>query len=428
MKKAVVLLVAVAVMCIYASLGAAQCPPGNDQVLLEEMGEFVEGVWEWDDDFTDELGGAPLGYEPFKTIKAVNSRMDLRRYVGREDTRVVVKLAEVISYPVYCRDSGGMIWALWQPPAGCADPTKQYPNNLFGVCNPEGPLQEGEISCTDEEWYSGYTCPDDTHPNPCCRNWVDIQFTDEVQRVFTSADIEEVRWVEKNNKTPDSIFDSYERSLNVWYVLGTGGNPVNWWEGQQEFSDLQELQIIFDGAVPAPNSVQTIEVKLYGLDDLIVLHYDVQETGPMPRILAEVNLTQQAVYAPSGKEIRGLSGIEVNLPNINVKELDGDLVIQWPEPDAVFRPGLQLYVYVGKREIIADDEVRNIYVWQGAPSQLGTVVLPQQYWGLLKNALEELGFSEANIQIMYRTRYSNEEYGTVYTNRGHSETVSFLIQ
>jgi hypothetical protein len=107
-----------------------------------------------------------------------------------------------------------------------------------------------------------------------------------------------------------------------------------------------------------------------------------------------------------------------DVANITARELDGNLVIQWAEPDAALRPGLQLKFYIGRNATWPEVDY---YLWVDSPVQMGTVVVPADIWGPFKAEIINLGDTNCKIQGMYRAVYGN------FHNRGYFDTIEFPL-
>jgi hypothetical protein len=146
----------------------------------------------------------------------------------------------------------------------------------------------------------------------------------------------------------------------------------------------------------------------------------------MPTVAAKsyyTDLVATGKQKKRGKKIKATE-IEVEVPNITAREIDGRLLIQWSEPDGAMTlpDGTRLRIYVGEGWFNTDftgDDINTVFLWMDVPLHTGSVVVPSEYYEWIKARMTD---GKLTIGGMYR-----QQWGGEYHNRGYFEGISFDI-
>ena len=132
----------------------------------------------------------------------------------------------------------------------------------------------------------------------------------------------------------------------------------------------------------------------------------------------------------------------VTVDNLKVRELGGQLIIQWAEPDGAFQPPISLgknqwgdeiwqsircRLFIGNNWFLTDNpgEKDVEFLWVDVPAHSGTAVIPAMQWQDIKTRMQALGLSSVGVGGMYRENFHeydytlNYEIGISYHNRGY---------
>jgi hypothetical protein len=404
-----------------------------------QMGDFSgpNGEWQWDLTFLDMIRAASYStpdnflqyWTPVKAIGSVieenagdSPRLDLRNRVEsngglRTLLLIAMKTGDFVQF--------SHIWAQ----ADINDPNNQWINIGFGNegvypdglsqsnCSMENPHQQcdGTLMEADGDPWND-VAPENS--DPCCRPYIHaMQFPKVIplgdEQPLTKDRINSVFWNEK--QLPGQYKDLDGGHLRMLsYVMG----PNKWENNGYEDTYGPNPRYIWPGVIPDLNG-QTFVIT-YDTIKTHILIFNVPDNRLMPAVPAKVYHTEIVAISPgkSGKLIKPTEETS-EVDNITARELDGSLVVQWPEPDgALTTPGMKLRLYVG-----TDNPGNDDFLWIDCPVQTGTVVVSPEEWGPFKDRLiDELGLTEVAIAFQYRLHFPR------YHNRGFGEAIFFPIQ
>ena len=404
-----------------------------------QMGDFSgqDGQWVWNLTFLDMIRAAsystpdnfPQYWTPVNASGSVieenagdSPRLDLRNRVEsngglRTLLLIAMKTGDFVEFPY--------IWAQ----ADVNDPNNQWINISYGNegvypdglsqsnCSMENPHQQcdGTLMEPDGDPWND-VAPENS--DPCCRPYIHAMQFPKVatlgdEQPLTKDRINSVFWSEKQLAGQYKDLDGgFLRMLG--YEMGPNKWVVNGWE--QNYGP--NPRYIWPGVIPDLNG-QTFVIT-YDTYKTHTLTFNVPDNRLMPAVPAKVYHTDIVAISPgkSGKLIKPTEET-TEVDNITARELDGSLVVQWPEPDgALTAPGMKLRLYVGT-DIPGNDD----FLWIDCPVQTGTIVVPPEEWGPFKDRMkDELGLTEVIIAFQYRLHFPR------YHNRGFGEAIFFSIQ
>ena len=439
MKRLIVaMVVAMMVVCGSAMAGVVPsgecdngCPPeATGQYTIQDMGEFIGGVWVWNEDFVQAADGQlswsnsdwQNAWKPFVEEGGFHTDIYLMRRIYADpnmnpDSRVQVK-----AFNLGAKTKIPVIWG-----AGCmkevctGDP-------MFPTCVAES-TECPEVYDSTIQYNFMMACDE-------CGTGADmIQYQTAESTPTESIDVKSVEWDGVlAEQVPYAVTPHYnymkydtDKSLKLWRSYGTyDDEAVTYWH--------------FDNKVPTAIGPVTLTVTLAD-DSTFTREINVTSVDDMPTISAFADSLSFVKVRPNGKLVAKTKTFRegVSVQNINIREiLDPDgtgksLVIQWPVPGGAlfgskYRSGeeMQLRLYVGKTDLNLNEEV---FLFIDCPPQVGTVVIDAENYNWLKDNMTDRGMSldDILITIFYRaiSTVENDFNRAVYHNRGYSDKVLF---
>jgi hypothetical protein len=213
-------------------------------------------------------------------------------------------------------------------------------------------------------------------------------------------------------------YPSYiEHGMFYSMSYNTGNNSQ---EGSNTPREYRELYFHhYDGLLPMDGEQVAVLHMKNGTEK--ELTYEVESDRVLPTVAATYEYQVERVNK-SGKHI--LTGQTVTAQNLTARELpDGQLIIQWAEPDGAFQAplpntgGIRLRLWVG--DMSSTDNLQ--FLWIDAPVVTGTVVVPVDKWNMIKGLMVTAGRTSVDIGGMYR-----EQFDTFH-NRGYIEDIEYTF-
>jgi hypothetical protein len=260
---------------------------------------------------------------------------------------------------------------------------------------------------------------------------------------YTMADIESVKWIERNLVASPFITDIQKYSP-ISYDL-----TKRFWKSAPGFVNAIDLQYNWTPIPPVEeNETATFEIKLKNIDTPLYANTIIKSVDSLPIILSTYKSTEYNILKDSdkksGKMVIKAEEVEVTRNNITVRETDDPaggkaLVIQWPEPDLALFGGVdmppnseyQVKVWVGASKQV-DMDFTEAFLFYDIPAQMGTCVVegPSYDTLLSKFTLEGVAPSDLRVRLFYRQVYNTSgmpsipgKYPIQYQNR----TMSALV-
>jgi hypothetical protein len=380
---------------------------------LDDMGEFVGGVWVWDSQFEEMIdgntmvAGDPNWKENWKpTINVGGTAIDDNTYLMKRAYADPAKPASSVAYVTVTKKADSInIPILWL-------------DNCLGDFNNETQMND-IVPCPDpyDPTVTYFTMGDFGEGGVLNFESIGGSTPDE------SLEVVSVEW--DGDMAVQRPYPTSPLFNMIKYDMGA----TKFWYSNSLYQDDAVSFWDFD-KVPTVVGPTTLNITLAG-GEIIPWTINVTSVDDLPTIPAFHTVGVNKV-TKSGKVIDN----ERTIANISIREIpdpDGTgnaLVIQWPEPDGAlfggkYRDGeiYQLRVYIWKRDLTIDVE-RGLFI--DCPAQLGTVVVDAENYHWLKDELTANGIGLDNIEltIMYRT--ISPDYR--YYNRGYSDTVTFNAQ
>jgi len=366
-------------------------------------GPEAEALLDWD------MSGSVAANPPFPgNFIFGGGTFEIRRFpAGVRDpyVRYRTKIGQEDFVPVYWKAQrvSGVQNPVCDPGVPCPCPDGQVSYFMNAVSPPGCVCDESNNWCADID-------PSDTS-EPCNQPW-----GPEMEAVFTPLPIEEVDQILWVDKGATAFKEQRESDATIpKYKL----YPMNFWDYDNAW---KEIYYDFNGhfppnILPEANSIQTIQFTM--TDGTVhTREFSITETTPMPTVSA-TKLTED--------------GLKMT---IRAKEIKTGLKITWDDPKfkEIMRPGIQLRVYVGAYDRTASEymsqdipQSHETFMWIDCPAQLHKMLITSEHWNALKSELLAAGYTEATIMIVYRTIEYDENLGTEYMNRGHSELITVLL-
>lgn len=405
-----------------------QPSPCFGEYQLQDMGEFVGGVWVWNTDFEQAANPWMSGLKDW--------------FNGDENWTWQEQLKP------YITEGGGFHTDIYLMRRIYADPNKNPDSRVQVIAFNEGTetkipviyLSECRKWDENNEVYS-VECPDTYDPTIDYTYFMNFWESPEYQErtaestPIESVDVKSVEWDGVLAEqvpyaiTPHYNFMKYDtdKSLKLWKSNGIyDDEAVTYWH--------------FDNKVPTAIGPVTLTVTLAD-DSTFTREINVTSVDDMPTISAFVDSLSFVKVRPNGKLVTKTKTFNegVSVQNINLREIDDpdgtgkSLVIQWPVPDGAlfgskYRPGeeMQLRLYVGKTDLALNEEV---FLFIDCPPQVGTVVIDAENYNWLKDTMTDRGMSLNDIEmtIFYRaiSTVDNTFDRAVYHNRGYSDKILF---
>ena len=434
-------------MAIVSSTGDCNteygCPPGAVGIFtLEDMGQFVGGVWQWNQDFVDAADGQFQGANPDWQVAwapytnhvsggPIDARMDRRIHANsdHDNTRIAFKMSGAgtetyipIIWNAGCRKdvcTGDPEFPeCFSEPVACDDPTAEYQDFMM-ACEPCG---------TGADGINFQLASSDLGPaaDPVSLTWNGVA----ADPVLYAAEITDI-----------GIFMKYNNGMRFWDIV-------------DEWRNDREYRYRFMGVDPILGENHLVLTTSDGVThDLVFLVESLKDMPKIPAKTEDVMLIKTKVIVRDDddddddgrrrKKVRTRKKT-IEVDNITVREIEdpmggNGIVVQWSEPDGALFGGkdlvngsYQLRVYIGKANFawgnINPTDPKEAYLWIDCPAQIGTVVASAEQMDRLRGALNELGLGTDNIEVFLTYResfWNNHPSGTAYTNRGLSESVYF---
>jgi hypothetical protein len=183
----------------------------------------------------------------------------------------------------------------------------------------------------------------------------------------------------------------------------------------------------FVGHIPLGEQVATLVMKDGRTVDL---PFEVMSHRVMPTVAAKTYYTDFVVVASSkdksGKKIKATALVK-EVDNLTARELDGQLIIQFAEPDGAFQAplpgtsGIRLRIWVGDMGSMAAPSELITFLFIDAPVATGTLVVPADKWNTIKAEMVAVGRTTVTIGGMYREQFE------WFHNRGYLENIEYTF-
>jgi len=410
---------------------------------LADMGHFDNGVWQWDPDFYALVDGDNYSaWHPNSQLE--NNGWDAM--IPHPNTETVVNYWRVdnkrypngdLNHRVAGMDgyTGGVMFpSVWKirvdDPASATNPWiinddpitfDSYPYYITHV----DWFWANDCASLCYDWGCEFDSGPVTLPNGYICDWGDHNTTITVYGgVEMNVDGEErlspenVSHIVLNGQTEYPSYLEHGKFYSLNYNTGSnsqGGDYVG------VYTDLYFHHN--DGLLPV-NGPQVAVLHMKNNDE-INLTYEVNSDRVMPTVAAKTyftDLVDLSTKDKSGKKIKATE-IIVEVDNITARELDGQLIIQWSEPDGAFQAplpgtnGIRLRMWVG--DMTNTDNLE--FLWIDAPVMTGTIIVPADKWSMIKTRMAAIGRTYVDIGGMYR-----EQFPTFH-NRGYLESIEYTF-
>lgn len=423
---------------------------------LSDMGSFdTEGVWHWNEQFATmekSDGGLPIDvafhntYLPSQadivptkgTTYFTSIKLDNRRFSdGRVDSRInfsgvtnSATIPNIVALEVKdpgddCSRDNNWHFQLCPQDQLCTEPLDpEHPDYRCGFVY-DGPWPKIIYQFMPKWNQNTYDdCINNGGAEPDCWNQaVSGNTFRSVGDPLKPSDVASIEWVEGNETITKCV--SYK---NETFYLMKYDTDKNFATHRDTYNDTPMM--FFEAfSVQAQKGINSFNITLTNGE---VLPWSVEieyEVNLMPTVAATHTYAVTRTNK-SGKVIN--TGQTVTAPNLTAREIVGDdgstrLLIQWAEPDQAMRLGeyTRLLIFVGDYwttipSSLALTDVH--FVFMDVPLHTGSVIVPEDAYNWVKDAVSNDGFSHLEIGGMYREQYSG------YQNRGFFEGIQIPIQ
>ena len=397
---------------------------------LSDMGQFVDGVWQWDSDFAGLVGTynfspwSPAdGWDvitphPNTEIVIDYGRFDNKRYANAEPNH---RLGGMAGYT-----NGTMVPVIWKSrvdePTGENSWTSHFTSYPYYITHIDMLLvPQCQDLCYD--WGCEFDSDPVTLPDGYICSWNDdgtyplfenAMFEVEGEERLTTANVENV---ELNGQFATPEYDGTGTFYAMSYNTDNNSQDGNY-VGPDDGIYFNHIP----GLIPMGNHTAILHMKDGRTKDL---PFEVMSDRVMPTVAATIiNTVGVDKWTKSGKHIVNTHDVITN--NITARELDGQLIIQWAEPDGAFQAplpdtgGIRLKIWVGN-----PNAFNGHFLWIDAPVMSGTVVVPADKWIMIQNLMIDYGRTTVEIGGMYREQFNVSPIG--FHNRGYFEGIEYTF-
>lgn len=457
MKK-LICIVAMFVMVMFGSpamaldTGACSYFPHNNwgsnvsclgKMELSDMGTFTDGSWTWKPEFQTLFDEAPYPVPVPSIDELIPSsnteiiinygRFDNKRYANQEPNSRISGLNGSTGgtlrpsvWKMHVEDPNNFTEAVWLHP----NPNQDYPVDIIhadyilssscqALCDDNGcPFDSGPVTASD-----GTVC-DWNFPQTGLYGGILWDIED------SELNLSNVAYVELNDQQATPL--TMENNELIPMSWNTGDNSLH---GGATITERNLCFNHFTGLLPVGDYVAVLYMNDGRTKDL---PFTVASDRVMPTIAATTEVFTPDVIVEKvnkkGKIIKasfGEGGTEI-VPNMNARELDGQLIIQFAEPDGAFQAplpntsGIRLKIMIGSWWKSTPPEDALTMLWIDVPVHSGTVVVPVAQWESIKQKMRDIDRDFVEIAGMYREQFNG--YPLNYHNRGYIEMTTYTFE
>ena len=424
---------------------------------MSDMGQFVNGVWQWYPGFASDWTANNYGPVPSlndmiptidHSINITGGRLDNRRRTdGTTDTRIVLRgMTDGVRLPLIYKFSASDPHAIWVTPPECPNyPPGQCPPMLMGS-DPGTwvgrPYATYPVVGYNTIYFWTPECqspPGQGPPNSSC--WQDADGNGVMDGY--GGVIMQLSGGEALGMTNVASLSFNGHTTTPWYVEADYYRSMSWSTGTNalsNFGDYVDVDNLNFNPIPGLTPKGQYAAVLTLTDGTTKdINLNVLSDRIMPSVSAFTTESTYVEVKNNGK-LKDITSTRT-VVNVSAHEYQGQLIIQWVVPDLAFQSslpgtsGIRLRVFVGDNwKSVVDEygEATLTFLWIDVPVISGNTVVPAQHWEYIKNKMREIGKNYVEIAAQYREQY-NGNFGTPiptldYHNRGYVDMVTYQFE